>query len=914
MTEQATEIRRDPSRDILRWERQPLDAIFRPRSVAVVGATDRAASVGRAVMENLLRGPLREKVYAINPHRSEILGARAFPRIADLPERVDLTVIATPAATVPGIVRECVEAGIPGAVVISAGFKESGEEGRRLEEEIRAAMRGSPLRLIGPNCLGVMNPMTGLNATFARDSALVGSVAFLSQSGALCTGILDWSLGELLGFSAFVSTGSMLDVGWGDLIYYFGDDPNTRSILIYMESVGEARAFLSAAREVAMTKPVILIKAGRTEAAAKAAASHTGALAESAEVLDAALRRCGVLRVKRIAELFEIADVLGKQPRPAGPRLAIVTNAGGPGVLATDMLLESGGELAPLSQATLDGLSDFLAPHWSHGNPVDVLGDADAKVYGRAVAQVAADPNADGLLVILAPQAMTDPAAVARCVASSAAERGIPILASWMGGERVAEGAALLNRAGIPNFMYPDAAARAFTYLWQHAQNLRGLQETPTLPIASDTVNRRRATQLVEEALAANRTLLSEWESKELLAAYGIPAVPTEIALDARQAAAAAERLGFPVVVKLHSFTLTHKTDVGGVALDLRDAAEVRQAFARIRQDVSERAGAEHFKGVTVQPMVKSGGCELIIGSSVDPQFGPVLLFGLGGQLVEYLRDQALGLPPLTTTLARRLMERTKVYRVLQGARGRAPVDMAAMESLLVRFSQLVCEQPRIKEMEINPLVASGEGIAALDARVVLFPAATPEHELPRPAIRPYPLQYVFETRLRDATPVRIRPIRPEDEPGMVQFHEKLSERTVYMRYLQVLRLDRRVAHDRLTRICFIDYDREMALVAEHSGSGEILGVGRLSRSHSANRAEIAVLVRDDWQGKGLGKVMLLRLLEVARKEGIERLEANFHPLNFAMHKLAVKEGFRIEQAPEDELVRASLELTRTNG
>lgn len=911
MTEQAMEIRRDPSRDILRWERRPLDAIFRPRSVAVVGATERAASVGRAVIENLLRGPLREKVYPVNPQRKEILGVHAFLRIAELPERVDLAVIVTPAATVPGIVRECVEAGIPGAVVISAGFKESGVQGQRLEEEIRAAMRGSPLRLVGPNCLGVMNPSAGLNATFARDTALPGSVAFLSQSGALCTGILDWSLGELLGFSAFVSTGSMLDVGWGDLIYYFGDDPNTRSILIYMESVGEARSFLSAAREVAMTKPVILIKAGRTEAAAKAAASHTGALAGSAEVLDAALRRCGVLRVSRIGELFEIADVLGKQPRPTGPRLAIVTNAGGPGVLATDMLLDSGGELAPLQQGTLDALSSFLPAHWSHGNPVDLLGDADAEVYRRAVAHVTADANADGLLVILAPQAMTDPAAVARGVASNVTERGIPILASWMGGEHVAEGAAQLNRAGIPNFMYPDAAARAFTYLWQHAQNLRGLQETPTLPMTADTVDRARAEQIVADSLAANRTLLSEWEAKQLLAAFGIPAVPTEIALDEQQAAAAAERLGFPVVVKLHSLTLTHKTDVGGVLLDLRDGGEVRQAFARIRRNVTERAGAEHFQGVTVQRMVKSGGCELILGSSVDAQFGPVMLFGLGGQLVEYFRDQSLGLPPLTTTLARRMMERTKIYQVLQGVRGRAPVDMAAMESLLVRFSQMVCEQPRIREIEINPLLASAEGFAALDARVALFPAAMQECELPRPAIRPYPLQYVFETRLRDSTPVRIRPIRPEDEPEMVRFHEKLSERTVYMRYLQVLRLDRRVTHDRLTRICFIDYDREMALVAEYVDSGEILGVGRLSRAHSANRAEIAVLVRDDWQGKGLGRELVQRLLEVARKEGIERLEANFHPMNFSMQKLAAAGGFRIEQTPEDELLRASLDLTK---
>ena len=905
----------DPAHDLFRSERNPLDAIFRPTSLAVIGATDRPGSVGRTVVENIRKAGFPGAFYPINPHRKEVLGVPAYPSLAAAPGGVELAIIVTPAATVPEAVRDCVAAGVRGAVVISAGFKETGAEGARLEREVLAEARRSNMRLIGPNCLGVMNPSSRLNATFAQSMALEGSVAFLSQSGALCTSILDWSLQENVGFSSFVSTGSMLDVGWGDLIDYFGDDPRTRSILLYIESVGDPAAFLSAAREVSRTKPIIVIKAGRSEAAAKAAASHTGALTGSDDVLDAAFRRCGVLRVESIGDLFDMAEVLGKQPRPRGRRLGIITNAGGPGVLATDALLAAGGEIATLQPATLAALDARLPKHWSHGNPVDILGDADPQRLADTFEITASDPGCDGLLVILSPQGMTDPALSAEQIASHAQGHGIPILASWMGGAAVAPGAALLNRAGIPTFHYPDTAARVFVYLWQYAANLRALYETPSLPPPGQTeVDRPRAARILSSVSAAGRTLCTEWESKQLLASYGIPTVRTEIAATADEAASHADAIGYPVVVKLQSATITHKTDVGGVQLNLGSSDAVRTAFREISAAVTERFGAGAFGGVTVQPMIRRQGYELILGASPDPQFGPVLLFGLGGELVEVFRDRALALPPLTTTLARRMMERTRIYRALAGVRGRKGVDLPALELLLVRFSQLVAEQPRIKEIDINPLLVSADGCLALDARVVLHDPSLPESALPQLAIRPYPIQYDSLLTLRDASTCRIRPIRPEDEPLMIRFHEKLSDQTVYMRYLEKLKLDQRIAHERLARVCFIDYNREMALVALSTvdGQEEIVGVARLAKMHGVNQAEIAILIRDDFQRRGLGKALVERLLRVARDEKLSRVVAFIRPDNIGMQKLATRAGLALDSASDPDLVIASKSFVST--
>ena len=885
--------------------RAPLDVFFRPRNVAVIGATEDPAGVGRSLVSNLKQTSFGGSIYPVNPKRSSVLGLPCYPNIAQVPDKVDLAVIATPARTVPEVIGECVAAGVEGAIIISAGFRETGSAGAALEQEVLREARKGPMRMIGPNCLGVMSPHYGLNATFASSMARPGHLGFISQSGALCTAILDWSQREMVGFSAFVSVGSMLDVGWAQLIQYLGDDPQTRSIVIYMESVGDARAFLSAAREVALSKPIIVIKPGRTEAAAKAAASHTGALTGQDEVLDAAFRRCGVVRVNTIAELFYLSEALDKQPRPNGPHLTIVTNAGGPAVLATDALLAEGGRLAELAPGTIEQLSAFLPRHWSHQNPIDILGDAGAARYAQAVDLAAKDPATEGLLVILAPTGLTDPAAVSEQLAPYAKLSDKPVIASWMGGTDVARGEAILNQAGIPTYGYPDAAARVFQLMWSYSANLKALYETPAASQSDDAdaavqaAAHARAAELIHSARAKGRTLLTEAESKSLLSGYGIPTVPTEIAVTADQAVQVAGRIGYPVVLKLHSETITHKTDVGGVQLDLTGEAAVRTAYQSIEESVMRAAGREHFLGVTIQPMVRAQGLELILGSSIDSQFGPVLLFGSGGQLVEVYKDRAIGLPPLNTTLARLLMERTKIFTALGGVRGRKPVDLAALERLLVRFSYLVMEQSWIKEIDINPLLASSEGLLALDARVVLHSRDVVDP--PRPAIRPYPVQYVKPWRFEDGTEVSVRPIRPEDEPLIVRFHAKLSERSIYQRYFHLLSLDQRVAHDRLVRICFGDYDREIALVAEHRSQDtrepEILAVGRLSKAHLINEAELAVLIADEYQGRGLGTELSRRLLEIARVEKVEQVTVEVLGDNRLMLEVCREVGFHFEQA-----------------
>ena len=903
----------DPAHDVLGYERQQLDVIFRPETVAVVGATERPGSVGRTIMWNLVSSPFGGTVFPVNSRRLNVLGIKAYPSVSEVPARVDLAVIVAPAPAVPDIIGECVEAGVAGAIIISAGFRETGPEGVELERRVLEEARRGRMRIIGPNCLGVMRPPTGFNATFAGAIARPGNVALLSQSGALLTAILDQSFMENVGFSALVSVGSMMDVTWGDVIYYLGDDPETKSIVVYMESVGDARSFLSAAREVAMTKPIIVIKAGRTEASGKAAASHTGSLTGSDEVLDAAFSRSGVLRVDEISELFGMAEVLGKQPRPRGPRLTILTNAGGPAVLATDALIGNGGELAEISEETMNALNDFLPAPWSHGNPVDVLGDADAERYAKTLQTAAGDPESDGLLVVLTPQDMTDPTATAEGLAPYAQSTRKPVLASWMGGPAVSAGDSILNGSGIPTFDYPDAAARAFTNMWKYTYNLRSIYETPE-PAEVESADRERVEEIIGRVRDSGRTILTEFEAKQVLAAYGIPTVQTEVARSPGEAVELADRLGYPVVLKLDSETITHKTDVGGVRLNLQDSDEVRQAYEELETSIRTHYRPEDFGGAAVQRMVSLDGYELIVGSSLDPQFGPVLLFGSGGSLVEVYRDRALALPPLTTTLARRMMERTRIFEALGGVRGRAPVDVGSLEKLLVRFSQLVVEQPWIKELDINPLLASPERLIALDARVVLHDPETHEEDLPHTAIRPYPTQYVSNEVLRDGTPVTIRPIRPEDEPLMVKFHETLSEESVYMRYFHMMNLTQRTAHERLTRICFIDYDREMALVAEHTDpetkEREIMGVSRLSsRGAVPDEAEFSVLVSDRFQRLGLGTLLVGRLLEVGRAEGLERITAEILFDNHPMQRISKKLGFHLRRDTEEMVMKADLDL-----
>jgi len=948
----------EPAHDIYHYEPRPLDAIFAPRNVAVIGATENPGSVGRTILWNLISNPFGGTVFPVNPKRASVLGIKAYSNIAAVPEPVDLAVVVTPAPTVPGVIGECVDAGVKGALVISAGFKEIGAPGAELEHQILERAKRAKLRIIGPNCLGVMNSLTGLNATFAAAMARPGNVGFITQSGALATAILDWSFRENVGFSAFVSIGSMLDVGWGDLIYYLGDDPRTQSIVIYMETIGDARAFLSAAREVALVKPIIVIKPGRTASAARAAASHTGSLTGSDEVLEAAFRRSGVLRVNSISDLFHMAEVFAKQPRPQGPRLTILTNAGGPGVIATDALIMNGGELAELADETVSKLNELLPPQWSHNNPIDILGDASPERYAKALEIAAQDANSDGLLVILTPQAMTEPTDTAERLKPYAQSTGKPVLASWMGGKDVDAGIAILNRANIPTFEYPDTAARMFNYMWRYTYYLRGLYETPVLPADIETdagSTRAQGERIIHAVRAAGRTILTEFESKQLLAAYGIPIVETRVATSENQAVAVADALGYPVVLKLYSETITHKTDVGGVQLNLPDADAVRRAFRAIRENLAkvhpertlsdpehpERSvaeskdegeskrqskepsqGSRDFLGVTVQPMVRVNGYELIVGSSIDPQFGPVLLFGAGGQLVEVFQDRALALPPLNTTLARRMMERTTIYKALQGVRGRPPVDLAALEQLLVRFSQLVVEQRWIKEIDINPLLATplpssprtqGEGLIALDARVVVHGALVTREQLPRLAIRPYPTRYVTAWKNPQGLDVTFRPLRPEDEPRLIKFHETLSDRSVYLRYLHPMLLSQRVAHERLSRICFVDYDREIVLVAESedasAGDKRIMAVGRLSKIHGTDDARLTILVNDAFQGHGLGAELVRRLVEVGRAEKICRVTASITQENRAMQRLCQKLGFRLNPVDSKGMVVAEIEL-----
>ncbi len=895
-----------------------LEAFFAPRTIAVIGATEKAGSIGRTIVWNLIKTPFGGTVFPVNPKRRSVLGIKTHPRIGDLLDPIDLAIVATPAPMVPDLIGECVEAGVRAVVVISAGFKEVGAEGAVLERRIVEQARRGRIRVIGPDSLGVMSPMTGLNATAASAMAKPGKIAFLSQSGALGTAVLDWSLRAHLGFSAFVSVGEMLDVGWGDLIDYLGNDTHTRSILIYMESIGDARLFLSAAREVALTKPIIVIKPGHTEEASRAAVAHTGSLAGSDEVLDAAFRRCGVLRVDRISELFSMAEILNTQPQLKGSRLTILTNAGGPGVLATDALIDGGGQLSHLASESIESLNRILPPPWSHGNPVDLLGDASPDRYARALEVVAKDPNTDGVLVILTPQAMTDPTQTADKLKAQSRTAGKPVLASWMGGDEVAAGESILQRADIPAFPYPDTAARAFNHMWRYSQNIRSLYETPALADGEDGgADRAGAENLIASVLASGRTVLTEAESKRLLELYRIPVVPTRVADTEEQAVALAAELGYPAVLKLYSQTITHKTDVGGVRLNLSNGEAVRHAYCAIEQSIRRRVGAEHFLGVTVQPMIELDGYEIVLGCSPDPQFGPVLLFGAGGPLVELLRDHTLALPPLNTTLARRMMERTWIFHFLQGIRrGHPPVDLGALERLLVRFSGLVVEQPRIKEIDINPLFASPEQLIALDARVVLHGAEVDADRLPRPAIRPYPTQYVAPWTDPNGLTVTIRPIRPEDEPLVVRFHEKLSEDSVYLRFFQTLKLSRRIAHERLTRVCFIDFNRDMALVADsknpETGDHEIIAMGRLSRLYGKDEAEFSLEVRDAFQRRGLGTELLHRLIAIGRHEQLGCITAVVLPENLGMLRICEKLGFHTYYAEADRLICARLGLVDT--
>jgi acetyltransferase len=881
-----------------------LSKIFQPRSVALIGATERTGSVGRTVLENLQHAGFGAPIYPINPKYKTLAGLKAYPSIQALPLTPDLAIIATPAETVPELVTECGEAGVAGLIILSAGFSEVGDRGREFERQLAQNIDRFPdMRVIGPNCLGVMVPNSRLNASFAAGMAKPGRVAFISQSGALCTSILDWSLAEGIGFSYFISIGNALNVKVGDLIDYLAEDPTTDSIVLYLESVREARRFMSAARAFTRTKPIVVYKAGRFAESAKAAASHTGAMAGVDAVYEAAFQRAGMVRVYRAEDMFDCAGLLARQRTPAGPRLAIITNAGGPGVMAADELLEHHGVLATLAAETIERLNAVLPEHWSHQNPVDVLGDARPERFGKALEIVVADPNVDGVLVLLTPQAMTDPMATAIRIADVAATTREPILAAWMGGHAVQSGRQILSQAGVATFDSPDRAVRAFTYLVAYRHNREILYETPRQVPINGSVNLASSRAQIEEALAAGRDTLTEVESKGLLSSFGIPTSLPQPAYSADGAVRTAREIGYPVVIKINSPQIVHKTEVQGVVLDVANEDEVRQVF----QDMIERAKRlrpdAEVHGVTVQPMLASAeGIELIVGAKKDPVFGAVMMVGAGGITAEVLGDRALELPPLNERLARRMLDSLRIKPLLYGFRGRHAVNIDRLVEVLMRFSYLIAENPSISELDVNPLLVTADKVTALDARVILDRESFATR--PRPyshlAIRPYPDEYIREVTLKDGAKALLRPIRPEDEPMWHDHLKRCSQRSIWQRFRYLFKES---THEMATRFCFVDYDRTMAIVAEVEGRGErsIVGVGRLVANADHSDAEYAILLADAWQGRGLGIALTEFCLEICKSWGIGRVFVETTTDNAAMQKIMRRQKFSLKKASDGE-------------
>ncbi|MCC5945541.1 MAG: bifunctional acetate--CoA ligase family protein/GNAT family N-acetyltransferase [Bernardetiaceae bacterium] len=899
------------------FDRQTLQAIFNPKSIALIGASERQASIGSKIMRNLITNKAESRqIYPVNLKRKEVMGIDAYRHIKDIPEPVDLAIIATPAHTVPDVLKECAEAGAKGAIIISAGFREVGERGLKLEQELQDIIKGYKIRLIGPNCIGIMKPQHKLNATFLNQDALPGTIGFASQSGALCGAILDWSFKVNVGFSAFISVGSMTDLDWSDIIYYLGDDPHTRVIVLYMESVKNAGAFLSAAREIAYTKPIIIIKSGRTEKSAAAATSHTGTMAGADATFDAAFRRSGVLRVNSIADMFYMAKVLAKQPRPFGKSLAIITNSGGPGIIAADALIEDGGELAELSQSSMEALNQFLPEAWSHSNPIDIQSFAPPENYKKAIEIACEDKNIHAILVVLAPQGFAEPTETAKLIASLKKSKTKPILAAWMGGKDVEEGVQILNDADIPTFSYPDTAVRIFNYMWRYSYNLRGVYETPqpAADLEENPPDRQRAENIIKKAQESGRTILSEYESKEILKAYKLPVAKTYVAYSKEEAITMAKEIGFPVVLKVHSHQVPHKMRYGGVKLNLENASQVREAFIQIKENITSRINEEAFLGVTVQPMNEVRGAELIAGSTVDEQFGPILLFGTGGQLANYYKDHVVALPPLNTTLARRALEQIQIYKTLK-SEGLIPASVVKqLEAFMVRFSLLITEQPWIKDMDMNPVLISIESrvIEILDAHIELHPADTAPETMKPLAIRPYPSQYEQEVVLKDGTKALLRPIRAEDEPLAVDFHKKLSAESVYLRYFYAMSLNMRISHERLSRICFADYAKDINIVLEievNEGELEIWAAGRVIKLRGTPDAEFGVAIADMHQKKGIGMLLMNALINVCIGENIRYLFADVLPNNTGMKVLCEKLGFSITRDFDEGVLKVALDI-----
>ncbi len=889
-----------------------LEKIFNPQSVAIIGASDAEGSVGYAIVKNFTKMGYTGKVYFVNIRKPEILGVKTYPSVDQIPEPVDLAIIATPAKTVPDVMDECGKAQVKGVIIVSAGFKETGPAGKALEEKISAASKKYGIRVIGPNCIGLIRPRINLNATFLDKMPKPGNVAFLSQSGALGSAILDWALHENIGFSNFVSVGSMIDVDFGDLIDYFGSDPKTKSILMYVEGITEARKFMSAARHFARTKPIIVVKSGKFSESAKAAASHTGSLSGEDSIYDAAFKRAGIVRVNEIADLFNAAEVLGTQPLPKGPRLAIITNAGGPGVMATDALIGQGGKLAKLSQKTMDSLNAVLPPFWSHGNPIDVLGDAKSERYKAAVEACLNDENIDGICIVFTQQAVSESVEIAKNIVELVRGKSYQnktILTSFMGYGAVQEANSILNANNIPTYTTPEQAIRTYMYMYTYQRNVDLLYETPEeLPVDSSPP-KRPIMAILRNAAFEDREILTEDEAKKILKYYNFPVVKTSVANNVDEAVAFAQEMGFPVVLKILSPQIIHKSDAGGVILNVNSPSQVREAFEILIQRATAYNPNAQIIGVTVQPMIEKKGHEIILGGKTDPVFGPVILFGMGGVGVELFKDYSIGLPPLNTTLIHRMMEETKVYRLLKGWRNAPAVDLKKLDETVLMFSQLLVDFPQIKEIDINPLLINEKDATVLDARIVLDKDKVCRRFEPHEhmVISPYPKKYEILWLLKNGQEVLLRPIKPEDEPLWLEMFQSLSEESIRYRFFQMLK---DTPHEVRVRYCNVDYDREIAIVAEmvENGKRKILGVSRLSIESDEKNSEMAFLVSDYWQGLGLGTKMVDYVLDIAKEKGMEKVHAIILQDNYRALSLTKKMGFKIEYLT-DGTVKATLNL-----
>jgi acetyltransferase len=883
-----------------------LAPLFTPESVALYGASDRPDSVGGVVFKNLLTAGFKGRIYAINPRRDEVQGEKAFSSLEEIDELVDLVVVATPARSIPAIVEACGERGIKMMLILSAGFRETGAEGRQLEDRVTQLVKRYGIRLMGPNCLGIIRPDKGLNITFGNNNAKPGNLAFVSQSGAICTAILDWAGQNDVGFSAVVSTGIAADLGFGDYLDYLVSDPATRSILLYIEGINNSRRFMSSLRAAARIKPVIALKVGRHAAGAEASMSHTGALVGSDETFSAALSRCGVLRVETVVQLFAAAKALSSSHyRGASERLVIITNGGGPGVMAADRATDQGIELSSLSPETLVALNEVLPDVWSHNNPVDIIGDAPPERYQQALDICLEDPGVDGAIVILTPQAMTRPTEVAEAVIQSAKKSNKPVMTSWMGGAQVEKARLLFNNAHVPDFRTLENAVDAFSYLARYNRNQRLLLQTPArLTRGQEAPDTEGARLIIEAVLTEQRKILTEPESMAVLNAFRIPTVRNAVAHSANEALIIAESIGFPIAMKVFSTDISHKSDAGGVRLNINSAQEVRGAYRQLVDQVLQKVPDAKISGVTVEKMYRSSnGRELMIGIIRDPVFGPVISFGSGGTSVEVMGDSAISLPPLNHRLATDLINRTKVSKLLGEFRHMPAVNMAQLIDVLLGVSGMACELPWIQEMDINPLIMDEKGIVAVDARIVVDypkPSTDPYHHL---AIHPYPSHLVKKLQLNDGTDIVIRPIRPEDAEIEAKFVRELSSETKYFRFMNTLQ---ELSQEMLVRFTQIDYHDDMALVAvrPNGASEEQIGVARYTTNLDRKSCEFALVVSDQWQGRGIAHHLMRDLMEIARDRGLDRMEGQVLSNNARMLELVESLGFEIRNDPADHAVK----------